>query len=242
MQSSADNSADDPAFDAKNIDIDVDYQSVPTADLRTDFLQLVNGTNRGLNASLKTRAEIFARITELEARAEDDPALRVGGDGERDALVGTWRLVFTNSLDILSLGLVPVSLGPIFQNVEDSGEDNLYNIYNIVEVEPLYAPVLNSIEALERFGPTKSVLTVKAEGRVSEDDASRIDLRFVKSSLECDSFFGLEGSSFPKVQVPLNSPVGYIDTTYVDDVIRIGKSPSTPNAPSNPNYYVLVRD
>lgn len=241
MQSSVDEPADDPAFDAKNIDIDIDYQSVPTTDLRTDFLQLVNGTNRGLNASLSTRAEIFARIAELEARAEDDPTLRVGG-GERDALVGTWRLVFTNSLDILSLGLVPVSLGPIFQNVEDSGEDRLYNIYNVVEVEPLYAPLLNSIEALQMFGPTKSVLTVKAEGRVSEDDASRIDLRFVKSSLECESFFGLEGSSFPKVQVPLNSPVGYIDTTYVDDVIRIGRSPSTPNAPTSPNYYVLVRE
>lgn len=218
--------------------IDVEASDVPTSAIKSDLLTLVNGTNRGIAASPRTRDEALALLRELEARG---CGWAVPEDGAEDALVGTWRLVFTNALDILSLALLPVALGQIYQNVEKGTGGVDYMLYNEVEVEPLFAPVVN---ALGVGGRSCSRVRVAAEGRVSGAgrEVPRVDITFVRSALEAMLLFGRDVAGWPKLEVPVNSPVGYIETVFIDDDMRVARSPPTPNAPQRNNYFVLLRE
>ena len=75
-----------------------------------------------------------------------------------------------------------------------------------------------------------------------DGDDARVDITFVKSAVEGMLLLGRDMSAFPKLEVPLNSPVGYVETPYIDDTMRIAKSPPTTNAPQNNNYFILLRE
>jgi PAP_fibrillin len=228
---------DDNISRGDDIAIETEAKPVGTDELKRDLLDCVNGCNRGIAASKATRDTVLGIVRELELRGRSWTPPLSGGE---DTLVGKWRLVFTNALDVLSLSLLPFLLGQIYQNVESGDGLGRYMIYNEVELEPLFAPVTN---AFDFVGDCKSRIRVTAEGVLSgSDEAARVDVTFVRSAVEGVSLFGWDVSGLPKLEVPLNSPVGYIETPYVDETMRIARSPPTPNAPQNNNYFILLRE
>ncbi|CAN0108989.1 unnamed protein product, partial [Ectocarpus fasciculatus] len=91
------------------------------------------------------------------------------------------RLLYTTSLDVLSLQINPaVTVGKIFQQIESDGRA----IQNIIELQPPFAAV-NKI-----LGSSMTTLTVKLETEPVSD--SRINLKFVRTEIKANSLFGRE--------------------------------------------------
>jgi PAP_fibrillin len=175
-------------------------------------------------------------IKQLEGKGES-----IMGAGGAELLVGTWRLVFTNALDILSLSLLPfVRIGPIYQNVEAGEISGEYNLYNLIDLSPPLDPVLNAFDV---FGSTVTRIRVTAKGDVLPSDTRKLNIKFVRSAVEGVSLLGIDLSDLPKLsaQIP-SSPNGLVDTIFIDDEMRILRAPPTPNASQDSNYFVLLRE
>lgn len=207
---------------------------VPTSDLKTELYQTAVSTNRGLSATPYQRDQILNIIAQLEQVSPptapvDDPRL----------LTGRWKLLFTDSLDVLSLGLLaPFALvGDVFQNIfeanveESKGYD--YEIFNVVKLQPPFAPVANAF-----FGETVAELKVTAEGKRVSD--IRIDLTFVKSALKQEKIVGRDVPwELPPLSIGFRSRVGAINTTFLDADLRVAR---TISSSSEKNVFVLLRE
>jgi len=207
-------------------------QDVPTnlkdvAALKEQILLSSLGLNRGFSASIKEKDSIIELIDRLElANPNPQPctSLRTG----TSPLTGEWSLVFTNALDVLSLGLlVPViSVGQVYQNINEDGSE----ITNIVDLQPSTSPFLNF------FGKsTVARLRVQAEGEIESD--SRISIKFRSTSFEPQSLLGRDATGLPqpKFNIPSARGVaGWIETTYVDETMRVCRAPGN-------SVFVLIR-
>lgn len=187
--------------------------------------------NRGLAASPSAKTDVLALIEQLE-RLNPTPE-----PNESTLLTGEWKLLYTNALDVLSLGLLaPIALvSEVFQNVfeapEDKGYD--YDIKNIVQLEPSFAPVSNAF-----FGRTWTSVTVSATG--IKKSSSRVDITFVDSVIKPESVAGFDVPDvLPPFRIRLGSPVGYIETTFLDEDIRVARAP--PGSIQGENLFVLLR-
>jgi PAP_fibrillin len=224
-------------------ELDADVREMDVDELKRDLLNCVNGTNRGFAASAAMRDTALGLVSQLEDATRSAPfsPIKHGSSASRepDPLVGTWRLVFTNALDVLSLGVLPfVQVGQIYQNVQPGGDNGAdYSIENVVELEPLFAPVTNAFDAI---GPSMSRVVVTAKGVAAS--GTRVDITFVQSKIEGVTLFGKDVSGLPKFQFPINSPVGFIKTTFIDEQMRIGVAPPTSNGPQRNNVFVLLRE
>lgn len=197
-----------------NTVIDASVKKVPLSDLKLDLFGIASGVNRGLAASPSAREEIIALVEQIE-RENPTPSPTYS-----ELLLGEWRLVFTNALDVLSLGLLaPIALvSEVYQNIETSEQDD-FSVTNIVNLEPAIAPVSNSF-----FGRTMGGLYVSAAGTRRND--TRIDIVFKGVQFKPKSIAGMElpgALSTPNVAV--GSPEGYIETTFLDEDIRILRAP-----------------
>jgi len=211
--------------------------------LKKSFFSRYTGLNRGFNAREKERQEVLLLVEDLESfqisnRRDDD---------DSEELTGTWRLIFTTALDVLSLGVTPfVEIGQIYQNIAlDEGK-----VENVIEVQPkIFAP-FNGV-----LGSTVTKLVVRAESSLEKSDAikpvPRIRIAFASVTIEGVSVFG---NSIPDIipswlrSIKLAFPAslrgdggdplesqGYFDTTYVDQDLRISRG-------NNGALFVLVRE
>lgn len=218
--------------DVDAIGVDATVREVTVEELKRELFLTVIGSNRGFAASPDRRTQVLDIIAQLERKNTlEEPV------NEISMLAGTWSLLYTNALDVLSLGLLaPVaSLGQIFQNIESTDNADVFDVTNVVELEPAFAPVSNSF-----IGQTKAVLSVKARGE--KKSPMRIDITFERASIRPEKVVGfpVPQNFFPALTVPLRSPVGYIDTTFLDSEIRIARAPPTPR--QGENVFVLKRE
>ncbi|KAA8491505.1 Plastid lipid-associated protein 1, chloroplastic [Porphyridium purpureum] len=203
------------------IDVDAKVGEYSLEQLKQRFVLATADTNRGFAADAARQKVIMQMIEELEARSTSATPLD-------DALfLGEWSLIYTNSLDVLSLGLLaPVAgLGRIFQNVERAatGAQHEFDIFNIVELEPPFQVVLSPLG----LGPTRSVLRVEAEGSRGDQDDQLLNLRFMRSNLTAASIAGMK-LQLPKLSASLGGQaVGYVRTTFLDEDLRFARSAPT---------------
>lgn len=211
---------------------------VPTATVKQDLLNAVAGTNRGFIPSEWQAEQIQGHISDLEGTSASSNTL----DDTR--LFGKWRLLYTDALDVLSLSfLSPVAqVAQINQNIFEVAEADRkgeraydYEIENVVLLEPYFAPVTNAF-----MGRTVTELKVLAEGRRMGD--TRIDITFVGSKVRQQSVAGWQvPERLPPVRVALGRPVGWIETTYLDDDLRVGRAPPV-RGNEKGNVFVLIRE
>lgn len=214
--------------------VDTDAHEVPATDLKCELYAAVASINRGFNVPPDMRRNIESLIEQLE-RVNSCP-----NPSERPLLfAGNWRLLYTNALDVLSLGLLsPVALvNQVYQNIVPASVSSAptadFNLQNIVELEPAPAPVANKF-----IGRTMARVVVNAKGFVKS--RSVISLTFENVSFQPSSFLGYQFPSTLRVpKIPLNSPVGKIDTTYLDEDIRISRA--NVNGRTD-NIFVLIRE
>lgn len=120
-------------------------------------------------------------------------------------------------------------MGSVYQDIESSDSKGVFEIENLVYFRPPFAPIVDV--------GTEGLLRVKAKGVIAGDD--RVDLTFEKAVLRQTSFVGVEVPENLALGVPLGEPVGYLDTTFLDEDIRIGRAPMFG---ANENIFVLARE
>eukprot|EP01041_Mallomonas_annulata_P012032 gene12032-25215_t len=190
-----------------------------TISLKRELYSRVIGTNRGFLSQKFERDQIHNIIQSLEENNPNpNPCCFENSDSP---LCGDWRLLYTNSADVLLLGLLPgIEPGQIYQNINADGTE----ITNIVEIQPKFAPLSNIFG-----GQTMARLVVTASGeKISDTD---ISLKFIKSSYQPQSLLGVDVSLLPPLNVLFpqfdGSPTGTIKNTFVDDEIRICRAMSS---------------
>ncbi|CBN80185.1 plastid lipid associated protein [Ectocarpus siliculosus] len=150
------------------------------AALKQKLLRKVATLNRGFVAEELDRLDVEEIIEMLEME-NPNPKSCEGFETGSSPLAGRWQLLYTTSLDVLSLQINPaVTVGKIFQQIESDGR----SIQNIIELQPPFAAV-NKI-----LGSSMTTLTVKLETEPVSD--SRINLKFVRTEIKANSLFGRE--------------------------------------------------
>ena len=105
----------------------------------------------------------------------------------------------------------------------------------MVDFESKLAPVLGRMA-----GSSVEEVKVTASGKVKSE--KRLDITFEKIALRPKTLVGRDVSeTLPPLTVPLRSPVGFIETTYVDKDIRIARAPRSPHSEKASATFVLVR-
>lgn len=178
---------------------------------KSELLNAIAGTNRGLSATETQKQAILATIAQLEDR---NPTPR---PVEAAALLdGDWRLLYTTSRGILGINQFPlINLGQVYQSIRVK-EAKLYNIAEVTGIP--WAEGIVSVSA--RFEP------------VSE---RRVDVKFERSILGLQQFIGYQspsafiqqieaGQKFAAIDFTINrDQSGWLDITYLDENLRIGR-------------------
>lgn len=207
------------------VDVSASTRAVSSEELKRELFLLCGAVDRGFSASTQQRKQVLDTVAALEASATCEEPL------EDERLLGDWTLVYTNALDIVSLALLrPVAaVAGVYQNVRarDGGK---FDVINVVELEPAVAPVANLF-----WGRTCSRLEVAAVGTRRADEPRKIDITFERGRIRQETFGGYEiPASAPSLSWPFGaSPVGFIETTYLDDELRIARSPPIPGVPED---------
>lgn len=215
--------------------VDTNSRPVPSSDVKQELITAVSGTNRGFVVTPYQSDQILSLVAELEkSNPSDAPA-------DDPMLFGKWRLVFTDALDVLSLGLLaPIAqVAQINQNIfevrPEQKKSYEYDLENVVMLEPWFAPLSNSF-----FGRTVAEIKVFAEGKRKNE--SRIDITFVKTALRQKSVLGYDlPSELPPASLRVASAVGYIKTTYLDAELRVARSPPLREKRQG-NVFLLARE
>lgn len=181
------------------------------------------GSNRGLSSTSEERKGIASLIERLEMM-NPNPSPNDGFADGTSPLTGEWKLLYTDALDVLSLGWLPgIVVAQIYQNVGPDGTE----ISNIVELQPSLVPIIPS---------SVLRLTVAAKGTIAS--SKRLNLTFISSKFAPVSFLGMEvESTLPPLKIDFPqviNNVGWLDHTFVDEDIRVGRS-------IGDNCFVLLR-
>jgi len=188
--------------------------------------------NRGLTASSSELLRLAEIAEQLEGTNQElEPTAS-------PLLFGDWQLDFTDAGDVLSLGVLPVEIGAIYQNIAAGPTSQELRAQNIVEFLPRGSALLTSLglRTLSRYA-------VSAECRVL--GPTRVSLLFTGVGIE--PFVSVLGQSWasPKLAAGLPAPTVtalegllnervYLETTFLDADLRIARGPGR-------ELYVLSR-
>ncbi|MDB9524417.1 PAP/fibrillin family protein [Oscillatoria sp. CS-180] len=182
---------------------------------KTELLEAIASTNRGLLASDTDRQAIQSLIARLEDRSPHVQPLEA-----TEQLNGVWRLLYTNSRDLLGIDNIPFyKLGQIYQCVYL----NEARIYNVAEVVGL--PQLEGL--------------VSVAARFEAVSQKRVNVAFERAVLGLQRLLGYRnpGSFIQTLQLQGKLPFwqgidfqinsdrqsGWLEITYLDDDLRIGR-------------------
>eukprot|EP00249_Psilotum_nudum_P011366 c23129_g2_i1 orf=131-1156(+) len=220
------------------------------AALKQGLIDSLYGTDRGLNASSETRAEIVESITQLEAR-NPTPA-----PTEALALLdGKWILVYTSFSELfplLAAGTLPlVKVGEISQTIDS----NAFTVQNSVTFTgPLATTSFSASASFEVLSPKR--VQIKFEegviGTPQLTDSIEIpqNVNFLGQNIDLTPFQGLMKSlqnaassvartisGRPPLKFPINTDKAqsWLLTTYLDDNLRISRG-------DGGSVFVLVKE
>ena len=176
------------------------------------LMDAIAGTNRGLLATEEQKQAILAAIANLE---DFNPTPRPVEAS--NLLDGNWRLLYTTSKALLNLDRLPLcKLGQIYQYIRV----DTTSVYNIAEIYGL--PFLEGLVSVAaKFEPVS--------GR-------RIQVKFERSIIGLQRLIEYNspvtfiqqieaGRKFPGIDIAVNSDKqqGWLDITYIDNDLRIGR-------------------
>lgn len=194
--------------------------------LKTELLEIIKDKNRGLGATENDKVKILTAVEKLE-----DQNPHVNPFNNLSLVNGDWRLLYTTSRSILGLNNLPLfELSEIYQCIRT----NTNKVYNLAQIKGL--PFLDGL--------------VSVSASLEIVSAKRINVKFERSIIGLQKLLGyispkdfikkIEGE---KYFFPLdfnlkilnnNNPPGWLEITYIDDNLRIGRG-------NEGNVFILER-
>jgi PAP_fibrillin len=180
---------------------------------KTELLEAIAGKNRGILATPSDQQAILAAIARLEDLTPTPRPLETP-----EKLDGNWRLLYTTSRDLLRIEQFPLlKLGQIYQYIKVK-ESKLYNIAEV-----------SSLPFLEGF--------VSVAARFATVSDCRVKVNFERSILGLQRLINYRspetfiqqietGQKFSAIDFnfdPNREQRGWLDITYLDDNLRIGR-------------------
>ncbi len=180
---------------------------------KAQVLAMLADCNLGIGESAAQREERLAAIAALEPQ---NPTLIPTTAGDR--LSGDWELLYTTSRGILGLDRPPfLKLGTVYQSIRAAEQ----RVYNIAEVNNQWSALAGVVSVGAGF----EVLSHK-----------RVQVKFERAVVGLQSWIGYGGPAsftqrlddpkrFPALDTRFNAEVqqGWLDITYLDDDLRIGR-------------------
>jgi hypothetical protein len=179
---------------------------------KTDVLEMIAGTNRGLLVNESDKIKILTLAEKLEDHNPNPSPLN-----NPSLLNGDWKLLYTTSKSILGLNNFPlVQLGQIYQCIRV--ETN--KVYNVAEIVGI--PFLEGL------------VSVVANFEAVSD--KRVNVNFQRSIIGLQSLLGYispsdlinkieTGKKFMPFDFNLNQKdqSGWLEVTYIDENLRINR-------------------
>lgn len=179
---------------------------------KNELLEAIAGKNRGVLASKSDQASILAAIAQLEDRNPTPRPLEA-----TDKLDGDWRLLYTTSQGLLGFERIPLlKLGQIYQCIRVPES----KVYNLAELEGV--PFMEGL--------------ISVEAHFKGISEKRVDVYFERSLFGLQRMLNyqnpqtwiemleLKKQGFGiNVEIDENRPPGWLDITYLDDDLRIGR-------------------
>ena len=180
--------------------------------VKTQLLNVIASTNRGLLATELDKQAILAAVANLEDQNPTPCPLEAS-----EMLDGDWRLLYTTSKGLLNIDRLPLyKLGQIYQCIRVSTN----SVYNIASVYGL--PYLEGIISVVASFEPVSIARVQVKFERSILGLSRlIDFKSPSSYIQQIE----SGKKFTAIDFPINSTnqQGWLDITYLDNDLRIGR-------------------
>lgn len=180
--------------------------------VKTQLLNVIASTNRGLLATEVDKQAILAAVANLEDQNPTPRPLEAS-----EMLDGDWRLLYTTSKGLLNIDRLPLyKLGQIYQCIRV----NTNSVYNIASVYGL--PYLEAIISVVASFEPVSLTRVQVKFERSILGLSRlIDFKSPSSYIQQIE----SGKKFTAIDFPINSTnqQGWLDITYIDNDLRIGR-------------------
>lgn len=182
---------------------------------KTELLEAIASTNRGLLASKTDQQAIQILVARLEEQNPTPAPLTPDSP-----LEGIWRLLYTTSRELLGIDRFPLyQLGQIYQCVSLQ-EQRIYNIAEVVGV-----PFLEGL--------------VSVSARFEAVSANRVNVGFERGVFGLQRALGYTNPSFfiHKLQLQKQLPLwqgidfqinrdrqaGWLEVTYLDADLRVGR-------------------
>lgn len=183
-------------------------------ELKTDLLEAIASTNRGLLTSLPEQQAIQTLATRLEAQPSVENPLDAASP-----LEGIWRLLYTTSEELLGIDRFPLyKLGQIYQCVYLK-EQRIYNIAEVIGI-PFLEGLVSVCARFEAVSQRR--ITVGFERGVFGFQRSLgygAPDTFIQA-LQAGQFPIWQGIDF---RINRDRQSGWLEVTYLDDDLRIGR-------------------
>ena len=180
---------------------------------KTDLLDAIAPTNRGLLTSPEQNQDILTKVARLEARNPTPNPL-----GAVDLLNGNWQLLYTTSSELLGIDRFPLcSLGNIYQCVRVEHQ----RIYNLAEVQSVLGGLVSVTATFEPVSEKRvNVRFDRAIFGLQSTLAYQDPNQFIEAMQQTDKFNLLKGIDFT---ISSNRDPGWLEITYLDNSMRIGR-------------------
>ncbi len=180
---------------------------------KTDLLDAIAPTNRGLLTSPEQNQDILTKVARLEARNPTPNPL-----GAVDLLNGNWQLLYTTSSELLGIDRFPLcSLGNIYQCVRVEQQ----RIYNLAEVQSVLGGLVSVTATFEPVSEKRvNVRFDRAIFGLQSTLAYQDPNQFIEAMQQTDKFNLLKGIDFT---ISSNRDPGWLEITYLDNSMRIGR-------------------
>ncbi|MEM8614144.1 MAG: PAP/fibrillin family protein [Cyanobacteria bacterium P01_H01_bin.105] len=180
---------------------------------KTDLLDAIAPTNRGLLAAPDQKQDILSKVTRLEQRNPTPAPLAA-----TELLNGNWQLLYTTSRELLGIDRVPLlKLGNIYQCVRIEQQ----RIYNLAEIKSALGGLVSVTATFEPVSDQRvNVRFDRAifglQSMLGYQDPSQ----FIEAMKQTDKFNWLQGIDFT---VTSDRDPGWLEITYLDSTLRIGR-------------------
>lgn len=180
--------------------------------VKTQLLNAIAATNRGLLATEQEKLAILACVASLEDQNPTPRPLEAS-----QLLDGDWRLLYTTSKGLLNIDRLPLyKLGSIYQciRVNTKRVYNIASVYGLPYLEGIISVVASFEPVSERRVQVKFERSILGLSRLVDFKSPSSYIQQIES-----------GKKFTAIDFPINSTnqQGWLDITYIDNDLRIGR-------------------